>query len=327
MARSRRRAPAWTFVLVVLGLVLYATFADQLRPALDLGRDLPPAADDEALRVASWNLRRLGDPEARHDLERLGAELDELDVSLFALQEIHDAAPLAKLRPEWRHVLSEGGGRGHQRLAFWWDPARVEAEGEPVEYAELSMGGSVRPALAQHFVDRASGRRFWAVTVHLKAMPEGADLRREQWDLLATRLEGLRRESAEEPLLLLGDFNVTGAEGSPKGDPPDADHSPEARELAALEQRFGAIGLDRVVNAAGCSAYWDGEKRDATKVPSELDLIWVSGALGATDAWPGMHCARHSCQNLRSTSAYPDLDYLVVSDHCPVVTDLQLQLK
>src|SRR5690606_35150361 len=112
MPRSRRRAPAWTFVLVVLGLVLYATFADQLRPALDLGREAPPAPAAQDFRIASWNLRRLGDPDEAHDLERLGEHVDELGVSLYALQEIHSPEPLAQLRPGWRYVVSKGGGRG-----------------------------------------------------------------------------------------------------------------------------------------------------------------------------------------------------------------------
>jgi hypothetical protein len=76
----------------------------------------------------------------------------------------------------------------------------------------------------------------------------------------------------------------------------------------------------------GCSTYWDGPRRDAWQEPSLLDLIWVGGLAEALVAEPRAialgHCARHHCAAFRSTEAYPEPDFVSMSDHCPVALDL-----
>ncbi|MCA9694938.1 MAG: hypothetical protein KC636_35495, partial [Myxococcales bacterium] len=89
----------------------------------------------------------------------------------------------------------------------------------------------------------------------------------------------------------------------------------------ALTSVMAERGLVRAEDS-GCTAYWDGSRRDAYKVASRLDLIWHAGFTGAPRAVALAHCARHRCQPLRSTEAYPEPDFADLSDHCPVVVDL-----
>lgn len=311
MARSKSFGSTFRKALSVLALLALAWAYGQFRPefadSLELGSDRAPARVDASVRVVSWNLRRFGDPEHPTDLARLDEGLDKVDADLIALQEIMQEQGLAELRPQWQSRLSQGGGRGHQRLGFWWDPKRVRLVREPVELEELAMGGSVRPGLLATF-ESAEGIRFQALVVHLKAKAEGLDLRRQQWEKLARSAEAEADPSL--PLVVLGDFNATGGE---EGSPRD--------EREALAARLSSVGLQSVPNPAGCSAYWQGPKRDAWLDASQLDFIWTRG-FEPTQAWPGAHCGRHRCDAMRHTPAHPDPDYAGVSDHCPLVVDL-----
>ncbi|MCA9698109.1 MAG: hypothetical protein KC431_11340, partial [Myxococcales bacterium] len=199
---------------------------------------------------------------------------------------------------------------------------RVELVGETIEHAELALGGRVRPAFSAYLRGRGGGRGggpdFWLTVVHLKAMPDGLDQRRQQWPMLATLSEALRARGPEHDgdHVILGDFNSTG----PAGGTP-------AEEQGDLAAALAGVGLRRVSNAGGCTAYYDGQRRDAWKEPSEIDLVWVRELAESLTAdaqvHSGAHCAAHQCRDFRSTEAYPVRDYASVSDHCPVVLDLR----
>ncbi|MFV8752734.1 endonuclease/exonuclease/phosphatase family protein [Nannocystaceae bacterium ST9] len=293
-------------------------FGDRLRDDLGLaGAPLPER--DESLRVVSWNLENFtGDP-ASHDLERLREVIAELDPDVLALQEVKDPDALAELLPEFELLASHGGGKGNQKVAIAWRPDRVERIAGPIEHAELGLGGRVRPGLSAYLRGRG-GPDLWLVVVHLKAMSDGLELRREQWRSLVAIAEAARgREAGGEPpdadLLIIGDFNSTG--------PADGSWADEQRELAAA---LAPAELRRIPSRDGCTAYYDGRRRDAWKEASEIDLVWARGLEesldGATRVLAGTHCARHSCQAFRSSDAYPEPDYERLSDHCPVVLDL-----
>lgn len=322
-ARSRSRASNRTRNLAILatallGALFWWRFGAQVRD--DLGLAGSPLPDRDArLRIVSWNLENFGSDEAQHDLVRLREVVDELDPDVLALQEIHDVDRLAELLPEFELMASQGGGRGHQRLVIAWRPDRVERVIGPIEHPELALGGRVRPGLSAYLRGR-EGPDLWLLVVHLKAMADGIELRREQWRSLAAIAEAARvHELAASPpdpdLVILGDFNSTG--------PKDGKWSDEQRELEAL---LGPLGLERIPSRDGCTAYYDGRRRDAWKEASEIDLMWVRGLTESIDAstrvHAGTHCASHSCQPFRSTEAYPEPDFERLSDHCPIVLDL-----
>ncbi|PCC69820.1 Metal-dependent hydrolase, endonuclease/exonuclease/phosphatase family [Nannocystis exedens] len=300
--------------MLVLALVLaWSLVGEPLRRWWGLpGEGAAPGRSADQLRVATWNLRNF--PEEGHDLARLAARLPALAADVIAVQEIHDAEQLKQSMPGWELVLSATGGRNDQRLGFLYDPAVFELIGAPREHEPLTMGGQVRPGLSGYLRARGGGPDFHVLVVHLKARDEGYALRRSQWEVLAGIVEEIARD--DDDVIVLGDFNAT---GPTRGGPDE--------ELQALDARLGAVGLQRVVNSSGCSAYWDGGRRDAWHEPSLLDLVWVRGRLAAevekVHAEPLLHCARHACRPFRSTPTHPERDYADLSDHCPVIFDFE----
>lgn len=311
-----RSIVAIVFTLAVAGF--WWAFGDQLRSDLGLaGSSMPARA--EHLRVVSWNLENFtGDPTS-HDLDRLREVIAELDPDVLALQEIKDPQALAELLPEFELVASNAGGRGHQKVAIAWRPDRVEQIAGPHEHDQLSLAGRVRPGLSIYLRGR-EGPDLWLMVVHLKAMSDGIDQRRQQWpELVAIAEMTAQRELGPDPadidFLIVGDFNSTGPTGGSWAD--------EQRDLTTA---LAPAGLRRIPSRDGCTAYYDGRRRDAWKEPSEIDLMWVRGLDesldGATQLRSATHCAHRSCQPFRSSDAYPELDYERLSDHCPVVLDL-----
>lgn len=308
MHRRRWLGPA----LVVALVVVWALLGERVRGVLGLpGEGNAPTRPGDHLRIATWNLRNF--PDAGQDLPRLRARLQELGADVVAVQEVRDPAALADLMPGWGLALSEAGGRGGQRLGILYDRATVELIGAPREHPALAMGGAVRPGFSAYLRARGGGPDFHVMVVHLKSRAQGHALRRAQWEVLAEIFKDVTRD--DDDLVLLGDFNATGQ-----------DRTGPADELAALDARFGPLGLRRLDNNAGCSAYWQGARRDAWHEPSLLDLVWISGLREAgsaeAEARALLHCARHHCAAFRSTDAHPEPDYSDLSDHCPVFVDL-----
>ena len=309
--RGRSRRGLWGPVLVAVLVLSYLVVGGRLRDALGLPGDGAAPAKGAGLRVVTWNLRNFPGP--THDRDRLRARLQGLGADLIAVQEIHDPAALQALLPGWQLAMSEHGGRGQQRVGIALDPAALELIGPGREHAELAMGGRVRPGFSAYLRARGGGPDFHVVVVHLKAMRDGHGTRVRQWTLLAELAGDLLRRDPD--LMILGDFNATGAVG---GEPED--------EVAALEATLGPLGLRRVVGPGTCSAYWDGARRDAWLEPSLLDLVWIAGLTEsdsqAAQVRPLHHCARYHCRAFRSTGAHPEPDYADLSDHCPVAVDL-----
>jgi endonuclease/exonuclease/phosphatase family metal-dependent hydrolase len=286
-----------------------------------------PDTSADALAVVSWNLHNFPDDDGldAHDRDRMRARIDAVDPHVLAVQEVRDPAALAELLPDRRVLLSAHGGARGQALGLAVDD-RVEVVGELVEHHALEIGGRVRPAVSAYLrVPAASGaeRRgvdLHVVVVHLKAMPEGQELRRVQWALLAdviARLPLAGPGAGDDDVLVLGDFNATGADGDAQ------------RERDDLARVLAEVGLRPLAIAGGCSAYWDGERRDAWLEPTLLDLAFVGGAIAEEGgrrelvATPLGACARHRCAPLRSTEAYPDAEIVGMSDHCPVLVELR----
>lgn len=319
--QRRRRQSLALFVLTLLGVLAWAWLGPQLRERGGLTGVGPPPHGEE-LRVVTWNLENFAGSASGHDLQRMREIIEQLDPDVLALQEVKDPEALAALLPGWEIALSRAGGRGRQRLGVAVRPDRV-ALLDSAEHPQLSLDGRVRPAFSAYLRGRERGPDFWLVVVHLKAMPDGIDQRRKQWPMLAA----LARDhlvhgpgAGDHDLLIMGDFNTTGPAGAGARGP--------VIEQAELAEVLAGAGLRRLRNAGGCTAYYDGQRRDAWQEPSEIDLMWIrdlaESATPNTEVRSGTHCAEERCRDFRSTDAYPVRDYEFVSDHCPVVLDLAL---
>jgi endonuclease/exonuclease/phosphatase family metal-dependent hydrolase len=320
-ARERKARLRVVVVLVTLvaGLV-WAWLGPDMRELAGISGTGPPDRDG-AVRVISWNLANFEGSASGHDLERMREVIEDLDPDVIAVQEIKDPEALAALLPGWELRLSSKGGRGRQKVGLAWRPDRV-ALLDSAEHPELSIGGRVRPAISAYLRASDGGPDFWLIVVHLKAMPDSVALRRDaQWPVLADIADGCLTRTAgagDRDLIVVGDFNTTG--------PPGQGPLGPALEQGELAKVLGPASLRRLTSATGCTAYYDGQRRDAWKEPSEIDLMWVRGLEESLDAsaevHSGTHCAASSCEDFRSTDAYPVRDYESVSDHCPVVLDL-----
>lgn len=275
-----------------------------------------PAPPSPGLRVVSWNLRNFPGEPGEHDLSRLRQRLDELDPQVLALQEILDPRALPPLRPGWRwHVSVNGGRHGPQHLVIGWDPAVVDVL-EPREHTSLTMGGKVRPALSGYVRSRHGGPDFHLVVVHLKATRDGHALRQQQWSRLVDAIAARHAAGpVDADVLLVGDFN---AAGGPRVTPTE--------ERTALAAALRPARLTPWILMGGCTAYWDGPRRDSWWEPSQIDLVWSEDLHEVPNhrrrAWPGTHCARHRCAPIEASDDYPEPDLHHISDHCPVVVDL-----
>lgn len=315
-SRTRRRhwRRAYAVALVVAGVVGHARCGDEIKDRLGVGNEYVPAKAT-ALRVVTWNLGNF--PRDDQDFERLEHWIARLEPDVLALQEIRDPARLEQLLPGWEGAISEGGGRGHQRVAVMWRPETISQLGAAREHDALTLGGRVRPALSVYLQAGLDGPDFHVVVVHLKAKPDGLAQRQQQWPELVQVIRDLEHDArqGDRDVVLLGDFNTTG------GLDRDAN-----RELAELRDTFQPLAVTRIPAHQPCSSYWDGDRRDAVKEPSLLDLVWIRDLAEARprdlSARAFAHCGRHACAPLRSTTAHPDQDYAGVSDHCPVAVDL-----
>jgi endonuclease/exonuclease/phosphatase family metal-dependent hydrolase len=243
--------------------------------------------------------------------------LDELSPQVLALQEILDPAALPALRPGFRwHASEHGGSHGPQRVVLGWDPEAVEVL-DIQEHLSLTMGGRVRPALSAWVRSRHGGPDFHLVVVHLKATRAGYEVRQTQWSALAAVVSALRarRPVGEDDVLVMGDFN---AAGGPTVTP--------ITERTSLATALAPAGLEPWDIALGCTAYWEGRRRDSFWEPSQIDLVfggrWLEVPAEERRAWPGTHCALHRCTAIEASEHHPEPDLHHASDHCPVVVDL-----
>ncbi len=337
MVRSSRR-----LVLILLAVILVvAALAVWRRLALRCAgfpgpsvtaADLPPPARPGNLRIAAWNIRNfpyddrpqypdLGFSRRTNvcDLKRV---LAGLDADVLGLEEIRTPRRFERVlasvqgRRRYRAVFTAGGGRWGQHVGIAWDRNRLRLAARPVEIGAVALDGSLRPALAVYLrSSRPEGADFTVVEVHLRAGPRGFDQRLVQYRRLASWVRAWVAKIGDEDVVVQGDFNTTGPPGGTMDE-----------EVATVDRILGGAGLRRVVNARGCSEYWEGPgPPDGIQVPGLLDRVYVRGfeeldAGIALESW--LHCARMECRPLVSRPGAEDGTFWDVSDHCPLTFEI-----
>lgn len=291
LARRIRRHGQWLAVLAAVAL--HRAWSVGLR----CGRD------EGTIAVLDWNLENFpGD----HDLAAMRDVVLRASPTLFAVQEVRDPEALETLWPTASWWISDRGGARGQRLGAGTRDATIE---DFAEHDVFALGGRVRPAVSMrvHTHDRA----FDLVVVHLKAKADGAPLRRLQWLALVDLVARLRLASDGGDIVVVGDFNTAGKDGA-------ADD-----ERAVLTSTLAVLGLRAVDTPPGCTAYWDGVRRDAWLEPSTLDLVFVGGFAEASITARALGaCAVHRCAAIRSSEAQPDPALHATSDHCPILVEI-----
>ena len=244
------------------------------------------------LQVATFNVANY----PRHDLQRkkVPQALETLDVPIIAVQEVLDPKKFerdvqAELGNHWVLAASQYS-RSPQKLAVLYDSTRATLM-STTDHLEPILHPRARPAFEARFeVDDDYVR---VIVLHLKAGGKFYPIRAAQWWELLPVIENAV-ESGDH-VAILGDFNATGF--------------PDRATLFALSLWTGTYWVSRNVE---CSHYWS---RDDECVTTPLDhaLTTSPGSARAHGA-----CASVGCDNSDRCPVWVD----EVSDHCPVVFDL-----
>ncbi len=289
---------------------------------------LPPPATGE-LRIVNFNIRNFPLDERpenpalgfsrRTNICDLEAVLEGLDAHVLGLAEICDTRrfpPILRRSSDDRPMrirFARDGGRGGQHVAVAWDGSVLDLVEEPVEIAEVVVKEGLRPALAVRLRSVSSPEvDFTVVQVHLDSGRDDFEVRILQVEILAAWARAWIARTGDSDLVLQGDFNTMGSR-----------FIGAAEELARVDEILAGAGLERVVNASGCTEYWEGPgEPDGIQVPSLLDLVYVRGlpVRGPARSW--LHCERAGCGELVSRPGAEDGTFFDVSDHCPVTFEL-----
>lgn len=280
-------------------------------------------------RMATWNLRWFPDgtmptsgarPKPTN-LAWVACAIRYLDVDVLALEEIltHDRAKaalsevVARLNAlsggDWRAAIDPCESPNAQHQGFLYDAKRVRAS--HLRHFDWREGDrcnlSRRPAYVGYF-ELASGLDVHVAAVHAKSGEDGRsyDLRAEALGELDRLRDEAARVRPDADVVVLGDFNTMGSRERGK----DA-----TEEISALDAIVAREGFRRVRTDLFCSEYHQGEGK-------LLDQVLVSRAMDEAKtarATVSGYCAALRC---RPTSAIPRAQ-VELSDHCPVVIDLE----
>lgn len=270
------------------------------------------AACSSPVTIATFNIRLF--PEPSTDPTRVAERIVELDASVIAVQEIRDARGLgAVLEDASRHtgrdyqlLIGPCGGEGEHITTGVVVDASAWTVLEHTGYPDLQPegeGSCGRPQAGTLVVlEDRGGRRLGVLSVHLLPFPDGFDARREQWARVLERLDEIERRY-DAPALALGDFNSTGFRGDP------------TEERPFVTGVVAEAGYQLPTADLRCTEYWRPKDDPGPYRPSVLDHAVATRGEWQAEAH-GM-CRRLACEPMDPEAIDPD--YLVVSDHCPVV--------
>lgn len=297
-----------------------------------LGRE-PSARPARVARIGAWNLHWFPDggpgnkPSANgSDLDWLACAIAWLRVDVLAVQEIKAgprprqaldelAARVSKLTgSRFRALLDDCPKASSQKVGLLYDERRA-ALGKHATLAELNPHGEpckdqLRPGLAGHF-RFPGGLDLTVVSTHLKSGGErrSYELRARSFQSFGAAAASALALTGDRDVLVIGDMNTMGCPGC----------SPaftQAEELGAVDRTLAASTppLRRLQASPGCTYSYSGDKSlldwaaavDLTELPAGRAVV-VSG-----------YCAALGC----STTTDPPRSLLKLSDHCPVLVDI-----
>lgn len=288
-------------------------------------------------RIGTWNVRwfPLGSDDGKNlaehtDLDWLACAIAMLDVDVLAVQEFLDNAAargaaldvIAKLDAltggRHRLELDDCAGGRRQHVGLLWNEQRVKLE-DLRSIAALNPAGSMcASSLRPGFGGRArfrDGTDLHVISVHLDSGEEARDFEHRATSVHALRelLPSLR--ASDEDVLVLGDYNAMGC-----GRCSPAVSASE--ELGKLDATLAGLSLHRLEHAPGnrCTHYYRGHA-------GLLDLAIASASLKKRVAGTGAEgvCKALACERPKRGERPHAWDTL--SDHCPVIVQLEPPLK
>jgi endonuclease/exonuclease/phosphatase family metal-dependent hydrolase len=274
-------------------LVAVVAFACALRCTC---RESPRESPREPLRIATFNIEKF--PQSGRQIDGAFSELRDIHAGIIAVQEIGDPDLFARearrrLGDRYKFVSADTRPIGERRpgdhLGVLYDSATWTLAGTQIHDDARLAGGRHKPVLD---VRLQRGTQFLHVlVVHFKSGSEGRTIRAAQYRGLRAIVRRVQR--ANEPIVLMGDFNATA----------EADRD----DLAALARDAHMTWASEPL---ACTAFW---VRDDGCPRSRLDHILTWTAPSTVEVAGA--CAREGCEWQASCPLYER----EVSDHCPVV--------
>jgi predicted extracellular nuclease len=283
--------------------------------------------------VGAWNLHWFPDggpgeraPEDGADLDWLACTIAYLRVDVLAVEEIKAgprprqaldglASRLSALTgSSFRALLDDCPKASSQHVGLVYDERRAKLE-KQATLRELNPHGEpckdqLRPGLAGHF-RFPGGLDLTVVAAHLKSGGErrSFELRARSFQAFAEAAAAARKLTGDRDVLLIGDMNTMGC---PDCSPPVA----EEEELRAVDRTLAGFTppLRRLAAAPGCSYSYSGRK-SLLDWAAAFDLAELPSGRAASVSG---YCEALGCD----TSAEPPRSLRRLSDHCPVVVDI-----
>lgn len=262
--------------------------------------------------VSQYNIRNFNkDPGAgATDLVQLGKNIKSFKSDVMSFVEVVNADAFKTLiqtnLPGYQMQVSNCGGFGKQKLAVVYNPKvfNFVSSAEDLNFSGTgNKCGSLRPALIVTLEHVATKKLYVFAALHLKAGGAEAAMRTRwtQYQLLAK----LSAVYANQNLILMGDLNTTGYNIK------DADYDSFQNLLATTKMTTASQNLH-------CTSYWEGTLGNGLHQSSILDHIVIKNTMtkDVANVVVGAHCAKLNCAD--ATPADLGIDYLNVSDHCPI---------
>jgi endonuclease/exonuclease/phosphatase family metal-dependent hydrolase len=291
---------------------------------------LLPTSVLASFKIGTYNIRNF-DYDQRYDLptdkNKLYGILNSMDFDLLAVQEINKKEVfknfIGSRFSQYGVAMSNCGGAHKQHLGFVYNRHKLKLLGfkedmrltvyRPDQQPKCYDGS--RPAAIAYFVERDTGIKFVAMSLHLKSGGNSSSIEKRfiQFKTLE-KIMGEFKQQGIKNFVLMGDLNTTEYIKGPS--------NPNHNRFRAFVKHVGMINASKDIR---CSSYWWGGIDDQKEYPSQLDHVLISkNMITQGGFYPqtrvGAHCNKFRC-GITPTARMNDT-YKGVSDHCPILTDL-----
>lgn len=279
-----------------------------------------------AFTVGAYNIRNFDYDQRsriRTNKSELANILKSINADVLSVEEINNTKEfgnfVASNLPGYEAELSRCGGAHGQSLGFLYKKETVELLSFHEDLATSNPGrgescdSGSRPLAIGLFRIRATGQKFYGITVHLKSgsQPDSLAKRAQQYEIIKNLVLELRNSTGVKDFFMGGDFNTT-------------EYRNRGADFTNLNKVVKELGMVNLTANLPCSSYWWGGTNDNIESPSLLDHVIVTPGLvkkKSAKAITHSHCQKVNCQE----APVQDLGktYQAVSDHCPITATVQ----
>lgn len=278
------------------------------------------------ITIGTYNIRNFDYDERyriRTNKVELATQLKAMNVDVLSVEEINNTAEferfIANKMPGYDTELSRCGGEHGQHVGFIFNKSKIEllSFNEDLKIAAPGSQGSCnsgsRPMAIALFKIKATGQKFYGMTVHLKSGSQASSIqkRQKQYQIIKDTINELKSKTGVKDFYVAGDFNTT-------------EYINRGSDYSNLNKMVRDLGMVDLASNLKCTAYWWGGTDDGIETPSVLDHLIVTRGLmkiSSPRVNLGGHCQKVSCREVPEREL--GVSYAGVSDHCPITATVQ----